>query len=182
MRLMVLLLLLVPNVAAANLFTYYNESDYGYLFLGDTITGYVDHAHDGYAELRGPLSSAEITGGWLELTESAVQATWLLDLPNSGTHTVLFSADLVAWDPIDQGDGFVTFTNGRVWGAEFLGVTGDRLSGWWSLYLDYNDEDVRLYGVIEATAVPEPGIALLLLAGLAGRRALRSVTFPAPRV
>ena len=124
-----LLLLLVPHAsAAAPLFTYYNESKYGFLFLderpGGIITGYTDHSREGRAELLSPAAGVfDIVGGLLEVTSGpfisqtetpsgindvfaqggTVNATWVIELPDGSTRDIDFSADLGAWNPIEYG-------------------------------------------------------------------------------
>jgi hypothetical protein len=126
-----LLLALVPSVSAAEplLFKYYNESQYGRLFVderpGGIVTGYNNHGGDKRARLEGPTGSFNIVGGFLEVTSGpfisetiiagqsgprsidvfaaggTVNATWVIALPDGSTRDIDFSADLGAWNPLD---------------------------------------------------------------------------------
>jgi MYXO-CTERM domain-containing protein len=208
MRLLPLLLILIPNVAAAEFFTLYNESKYGEMYAdereGGTITGagWYDGS-DGYAALWGPRGDIyEVVDGRLDVVSGpfisethlggdlyrsrfaaggTVTADWVIAI-GSGTRDVHFTAELGPFGLTYSNMGgiiYVPFQYGRFDedSAALLGVPEHGLAGVWEIFLDHHPEldegpDYRvfsLYGQIDATSVPEPGMALLLLAGLAAR-------------
>jgi hypothetical protein len=214
MRLLTALFLLVPHLAAADpisLFEYYNERDYGRLYInerhGGIIEGWMGHGpdEDRLSRLWSPTAgSFKIVGGRMDLSSGPfisstptpfgstdifaaggrVDAALVIALPDGSTRDVAFTADLGAWDPLvlslgNGGVAEVPFFHGTLDpdDAEFFGLPARWLKGTWTVELDHDgsfDSDhqigMYLFGWMNVYEVPEPSIAVLLLAGLVLRK------------
>ena len=114
-----------------------------------------------------------------------LSAPWVIELPDGTTRALTFTADLGPWEihyDHNNGRSTVPFSNGRFnSNASFLGLPSQGFSGSWQIQMDrYYREDegnnfrvFTMFGEIQAlevTAVPEPSVGLLLLAGLLARK------------